>query len=224
MLMPNYIFEDDFIEFEPLIKSQFPNSIHVKKGHMIIDPNDIRTKYYYVLKGQASFVIRHEDGGAKVSSIRGKGSIFPLFYNFKRTNMEKILEVKARTDMELIVIPRSEFLRMMLENSGIAMAMLDAYGRYTTLLLHDMSNILFDSVYIRICNFLALQTLVSGDVVNMTHDDIAEVAGTTRATVSRALNILKCRNVVSISRQKICILSREKLLSGCSYAVNLNEN
>ena len=224
MLMPNYIFENDFIEFEQLFRTRFPDTIHVKSGQVIIGPEDPRKEYYYVIHGRASFVLRHEAGGAKVSSVRGQGTIFPLFYNFPSTNIERVLEVKARSNMELIVMPREDLLNLMLETPGIGVAMCDAYGKYTTLLLHEMTNILFDSVHIRVCDFLALQTQTSGDHISMTHDDIAELTGTTRATVTRVLNDLKNNEVISMSRKKIHILSREKLLAGCSYAVNQNTN
>lgn len=220
MLMPNYYFANEFSEFDYLLKSRFKTKVHVEKGTTIIHPGDTRKEYYYVVCGKATFILRHEDGGAKASSVRAAGSIFPLFYTYSSTSVESILEVRAQTAMDLLVIPRDDLHKLMLEFPEIAIAMCNAYGKYTTLLLHDSADTQFESARIRVCNFLALRALASGDVLTATHDCISEFTGITRATVSRILSDLNQQGIISTGRQKIEILSRELLLAECSYAIN----
>ena len=52
--------------------------------------------------------------------------------------------------------------------------------------------------------------------LKMTHQDLANMVGSSRETVTRALNRLQDEGVISISHQQISILDTEKLLDAQS--------
>jgi len=216
--MPSFLFTGEFSAFEHVFKERFSNIKRVKKNCTIIDLTDDRSKNcYYVLSGTASYVLRHENGYAKVSSLRGPGTIFPLYYTYSSTNMESSLEVTALSNMELIDIPKAELLKLMIEIPRIGIAMCDAYGKYATLLLYDMSSQLFESANIRVCSYLYIQQLSFGRILQMTHEEIGDVTGITRATVSKILSDLRKEGIVKTGRNSITIESPAKLLKYCSY-------
>lgn len=218
MIMPNFMFSGEFAAFEDVLKERFPNVKRFKKGDIIIGMNDDRSKNcYYVLSGTASYILHHENGGTKISSLRSKGTIFPLYYTYSSTNMESSLEMTALSDMVLIDIPKKELYDLMVEIPEVAIAMCDAYGKYTTLLLYEISSQLFESANNRVCSYIYIQHLSSDNIINMTHEDIGEATGVTRATVSRILSTLKKKGIISTSRSHIKVESSDDLLDYCSY-------
>ncbi len=218
MVTPNFLLSGEFKAFEPLLMERFRTVKHVKKGDVIIAMTADRSKNcYYVLNGIAAYIIRHENGGEKISSLRGEGTIFPLYYTYGSTNIEGSLDVVALSDMTMINIPKDAFFDLMIEIPRLCIAMCDAWGKYATLLLYDVSSQLFDSANIRVCSFLYIQSLSLGRRLTMTHEEIGTATGVTRATVSKILGALSKEGIVSIGRNHLNILSVERLLNYCSY-------
>lgn len=172
---------------------------------------------YYVLEGIASWVLRHENGGSKILSLRGPGTIVPLYYTYSSTAMEGTQEGIALSDMKLLCIPRQALRDLMLEVPHIAIAMCDAYVKYTTLLQYDVSSQVFDPANVRICSYLYIQYLSMGSAVNMTHEEIGEATGVTRATTSKVLSALAKDGIISTGRNRLTIIAVERLLEHCSY-------
>lgn len=225
MLMPQFLLAGEFSAFEPLLLKRFHNVKHFAAGDTIIQMNADRSKNcYYVLDGVASYIMRHEDGGAKISSLRGKGTIFPLYYTYGSTNMESSLDVVAVSDLMTLDIPKKELMQLIIEIPQFGISMCDAWGKYATLLLYDVSSQLFDSASIRICSFLYIQHFSSGQQITMTHEEIGLATGVTRATVSRVLGALAKDGIITIKRNCVRIVSLNRLLEHCSYVTSPSHN
>ena len=217
MIMTSFLLSGEFSKFESLFLEKFHTIRHIKAGETIIAPNDDRSKNcYYVLEGIAAYIIIHEKGSVKTSSLRGPGTIFPLYYTHESTHMEKVLDVVARTDMTLIDIPKSELRQLIMEQPELSLALCDAWGKYATLLLYDVSSQLFDSASVRVCSFLYIQFLTYGSHLQVSHEKIGEATNVTRATVTKILNNLAKAKIISTGRNKLSILDVEQLRQYCS--------
>lgn len=218
MIMTSFLLSGEFSDFQDLFLERFHRIRHVAAGETIIAMSDDRSKNcYYVLEGVAAYIIMHEKGGAKTSSLRGPGTIFPLYYTHESTHMERVLDVVAQTDMTLIDIPKPELMQLMVQDPQIAIAMCDAWGKYATLLLYDVSSQLFDSASVRVCSFLYIQFLTYGPHLKTSHEKIGEATGVTRATVTRILSDLVKNEIIATNRNKLTILDVDHLLEYCSY-------
>jgi CRP/FNR family transcriptional regulator len=164
----------------------------------------------------------HEDEGLVQLVLRGQGTIFPLYYSFRSTSLDQVLQVIALTDSELIVIPKDELLDLMLEMPFIAIAMLDAYGKFASYLDYVLVSRLYDSVRIRVCGFLLLHS--NGDsTIKLTHDQIAKAVGSSRAKVSEVISELKKESLIEARRGCIKVLDLEELSRRSSYIARIEE-
>lgn len=225
MLSPNFILKDDFLSFEKDFLERFRSVRQVNAGEVILGCGEDRSQLcFYVLSGLFACVIRHESGGIKVSTLRGRGTIFPLYYRYPSTSMEQGLEVVALEQARLLQIPKDALLAYMMEKPECAVAMLDVYGKYTTFLLYDATSQLFDSIRSKVCSFLYLQTPpeTPDAVLTMSQDEIGAATGVSRANVSRIINELKREHVLSADRRKLVIHARDHLLRYCSYLAGLD--
>lgn len=221
MIMPQFLLAGEFSAFEPILLERFHNRKHFSAGDTIIEMTADRSKNcFYVLSGVASYVMRHENGGTKITSLRGVGTIFPLYYTYSSTNMESSLDVIAVSDMEVIDIPKADLMQVMIDIPRFGIAMCDAWGKYATLLLYDVSSHLFDSANMRVCSFLYIQQLSSKNCIRMTHEEIGMATGVSRANVTRILGTLSKKGIISVARRRISILSVDQLLEYCSYTTS----
>lgn len=225
MLSPNYLLAGDFLEFESIFLERFPQRKSFAANEIIIDLPDDRSKVcYYVLRGTAVYTLLHENGGAKLSTMRGVGTIFPLYYTYQSTTMERNLEVTALTAVETIVIPKEELRKLLLEIPEIAIAIIDAYGKYATILLYDNASQFFDSVKIKVCSFIYLQCYGNNANVpsfNMTHEQISKMTGVSRANVSRTISELRRDGVITTGHDRISVRDKDALMEYCSYMASL---
>jgi len=225
MLSPNYLLAGDFLKFESIFLERFPERKTFAANEIIIDLPDDRSKVcYYVLHGTAVYTLLHENGGAKLSTMRGVGTIFPLYYTYQATTMERNLEVTALTTMETIVIPKEELHKLMLEIPEIAIAMIDTYGKYATILLYDNASQFFDSVKTKVSSFIYLQCYGNNANLpsfNMTHEQISKATGVSRANVSRTISELRRDGIISTEHNCIYVQDKDALMEYCSYMASL---
>ncbi|GAB2046003.1 hypothetical protein AGATL06_25020 [Agathobaculum sp. TL06] len=226
MFTPKFLLSGDFLRFEPLLLERFHTHIRYAAKDLILDLFNDRSKYcYYILQGSAAYTLRHSNGDEKLSTFRGKGTIFPLYFSFESTNMDYFLEVTAVTDIELLQIPKVAFRALMEEYPAIPFAMIDAYARYTALLNYDIASQVFDSVKVKICSFLWTTAFSdqhsAGLPITLTHEEIGRAVGVTRANVSRILSELRSEKIISTTRHSIRILDKDRLFQSCSCILSV---
>ena len=222
MIKPNIVLEGEFLAFEELLSKHFPIRRTFDRGETIYGFSDDRSKYcFYVVNGLVSCSYLSESGIEMTSTMRGRGTIFPLYYTYKSTTIERTLEFAAARKTELIVIPKPELSRLMREEFDLALAMMDAWGEYATYILYTAET-RFDSVRHRVCGFLALHRPGDGNI-RMTHEAIARATGTTRENVTRVLSDLQKAGIVQLSRGRIVILDGERLEAESSYVSTIEE-
>lgn len=220
LLLPSYLFSDEFRDFEEIILETSQDHVTYQKGEIISMPGDDRNYCYYVIEGVAIFYLIHSSGRHKATSFRGEGTIFPLYYDYSQTLMEKYLEIQAFTDLKLIRLTRKQMYSLMFKYSAFAIAMSNCYCRYTTLLLYDLGIQMFSDVLIKTANFLYIYLIYMDKEktreIRMSQEEIGATIGVTRSNVTRALSRLKQDGIIQISRGKIKVLSRRKLLKYCT--------
>lgn len=129
-------------------------------------------------------------------------------------------EAVATTPLELIIVPRGQFQRL-LDSSG-------AFRRYVFRSLGerlaDVTVVLEQVAFVRIESRLAaeiLRRVGTGDSARLTHQALASAIGSAREVVSRRLESLRKQGLLSLDRGRLRVLDRSRLerLAGDSEAV-----
>lgn len=185
--------------------------IQVKKGQFIFLQDDPCEKAYLVRSGCVSILLESLDGRKLVINEMRVGDFFGevgLLTSHLRSS-----SAIARTDSELLAVPREVFLevinhepalvRRMLELAAnrlressereSALAFLDAQGRLARLLLH-----------------LGEQELEKG-YITISQEELAERTGQTRQTVAKALGRWRRAGWLITGRGRIMLLNLEAL-------------
>ena len=180
--------------------------IRIEKGQFIFLQDDPSEKAYVVRSGLISIILESLDGRKLIINEMHSGDFFgEVGLLTKRSRSSSAI---ARTDSELLVLPRSAFMsileaepalvRRLLELTAIrlresseresALAFLDAQGRLARLLLQ-----------------LGRQELEKG-YITISQEELAERTGQTRQTVAKALGRWRRAGWLITGRGRIMLL------------------
>lgn len=116
----------------------------------------------------------------------------------------------AETALVAVALPQGTFDRLVAEEPSFRKFVYAAYSRRLLDLLHVVEEVVFGRIDVR----LAARLLALADKameISATHDDLARELGTAREVVSRVLQDFHKRGLISQSRGRIRILSREQI-------------
>jgi CRP/FNR family transcriptional regulator len=185
--------------------------VRVEKGQFIFFQDDPSDKAYLVRSGLISIILESLDGRKLVINEMRSGDFFGEVGLL--TKQSRSSSAIARTDGELLALPRQAFIsvmdmepalvRRMLEMTAVrlresseresALAFLDAQGRLARLLLQ-----------------LGRQELEKG-YITISQEELAERTGQTRQTVAKALGRWRRAGWLITGRGRIMLLKHAEL-------------
>ncbi len=221
MIKPNIVLEGEFSQFEDLFKENFPGELSYGAGETVLNLVDERDQYcYYVLSGSVKSDLVSKCGALRTSAIRSRGTVFPLYYTYAETSIEKVHEFVAMDrGCKLIRMRKSELLKLMVDVPAIGVAMMDAWGKFATYLCYLVTS-QGDSVRMRVCSLLYFSS-DSFETIHASQQQIAEGVGSSRETVTRVLCDLSRRNIIKQGRGVIRITNRAALEAMASSVAQL---
>lgn len=181
-------------------------------GRIFYMPEDTGEVLFLLKKGRVQ-LYRISPGGKKlVVATLGPGSIFGemslvgqgMHNTFAEAVDECLLCVMSRADVE----------RLIRQKPQVAFRFVEALGQRVTLLEASLEDIAFKSIPARLASLLLRLADEQGngsDVRGLTHQELAELIGTYRETVTQTLNDLKADGLVEIGRKHIHIVDRDGL-------------
>jgi CRP-like cAMP-binding protein len=194
---------------EKIILWQAGSLLNLSRHQVVYKPGQQATKVYFLLNGIVKVAV-HAEKKDIIKYVVRDGSLFGescLTGESQRRDFAYIMDDRA----EVIEFDATTVLSLMKRNFAFAQSLLHFIGerlRYTETQLEKV--VLKDSKS-RILEFLhqmgheqgkrvGYETLVKH---NMTHQDIADLTGTSRQMVTAVLNQLKRSNVLYFNRKKI---------------------
>jgi CRP/FNR family transcriptional regulator, anaerobic regulatory protein len=114
---------------------------------------------------------------------------------------------QVESDLEAVVMPRDVFIESVLQSSEFRCLVFHAIAERLAGLMALVDDVAFRTLDARI----AAAILRNGDVVEMTHQALADELGSSREAVSRALGALAARGIVRLGRRRIDIVDRDAL-------------
>jgi CRP/FNR family cyclic AMP-dependent transcriptional regulator len=181
-------------------------------GKMFYMPEDSGEVLFLLKKGRVQLYRISPNGKKLVVATLGPGSIFGemslvgqgMHNTFAESVDECLLCVMSRADVE----------RLMREKPMVAFRFVEALGERLTRLESRLEDIAFKSIPARRASLLLRLASDEGDGMHIdgyTHQDLGEMLGTYRETITQTLNEFKGDGYVDISRKHIEILDRASL-------------
>ena len=181
-------------------------------GRIFYMPEDSGEVMFLLKKGRVQLYRISPSGKKLVVATLGPGAMFGemsmvgqgMHNTFAESVDECLLCVMSRADVE----------RLMREKPMVAFRFVEALGDRVTQLESRLEEIAFKSIPARLASLLLRLDIEQGGndrVGGYTHQDLGEMLGTYRETITQTLNEFKADGLVSISRKSIQILDRDRL-------------
>ncbi|MFA5664502.1 Crp/Fnr family transcriptional regulator [Castellaniella sp.] len=186
-------------------------TIEVAAGDSLFDQGQIDKSFYVVLSGKIHVSTISEHGSEAILNIMGPGSVigeaaaFLLKPRFSRT--------RAVVDSTLLRFESDQIRRFIIEDPDFAMALLYLLSIKQRQMVERLRQAIFDTPERRILDFLRQfyfthqeeDTPDNAVAVNLTHEQIGNLTGLSRVTVTRILNRLKTEEILAFSGKRILL-------------------
>lgn len=215
----DYDFYSNLLKQHPLLGSASAESIQslsthcyfksLLKGKHTIDTHNHFYQFYFITEGKLKVYNLNSLNKHFTLFILSKNDVFDVFTlinNAKHHVCYEILE-----NLELVVCP-IDYLRNWLKNNP---EILSAFFRYTIKKFELLESHILDlgtnSVPSRLANLLLVnlnyETRQIQEINNLTHDELAQLIGTSRAVCNRHLQEFKKSGIIEVSRKHIHVLN-----------------
>src|SRR3984893_1833316 len=193
--------------------------IEVPKGKYIYFEAYNHNKLYFIKSGLIKIGYIDEEGNEKVKEIIQKGEIFGQL-TLENNNLNGEFAQAYKNDVSLCAFTIEDFEKLLKRKPDLALK----YSKQVGAKLRNIENRLVDllnkDVKTRLIHFLwQLVRQNIGEKTSdgfcmpnyLTHEDIANLIGSSRQTVTSLINELGTEKILSYDRQQICFLDVKKL-------------
>jgi CRP/FNR family transcriptional regulator, cyclic AMP receptor protein len=200
-------------ELERIATVAIPRSF--PKAVRVFHEGDHSDACYIVRKGDLRVTREHSDGRAIALATLGPGDIFGELAMLDGGT--RSASVETLTDADLLGLPATDVRRVIAGHGDIAAKLIVAITRRLRETNERVARQSFQTVPSRVAGVLAQLTAEEASeerpqiTVRMTQADLAQLAGTSRESVSRFLATLERAGVVAVGRGRVTVLEPRRL-------------
>lgn len=191
------------------------------KHQVLYKPGQTTTKVYLLLKGSVKVTV-HAEKKDIIKYVVRPGGLFGeshLLGDLQRRDFAYAMD----DAIEALEMDAATLLMLMRRNFAFAQSLLYFLGERLRYTENQLEKIVLKDSKSRILEFLHQMGIEQGKRVgfetlvkhNLTHQDIADLTGTSRQMVTAVLNQLKRLNVVYFNRKKILFRDLDALPAAC---------
>ncbi len=187
-------------------------------GSTIYAQHEPHSNFYFIVEGSALATVYSEGGPMLTVEIMGPGALFgeaPAI-----CNEERLVTVEAHTDCVLVSYSSKETLEAITVNPELALIIIRVMAQKQRSLLEKT----FVSAHrTHESSILALfKRFMDADQlrIELTHQQIGDIIGASRLTVTRRLAILKEAGLIMTEREKVTILDPDGLAHLAEQAIS----
>ena len=188
------------------------------RGVRVFHEGDTSDACYIVRSGDLRVTREHSDGRAIALATLAAGDIFGELAMLDGGSRSASVETLA--DSELLALPAQDVRRLLAKHPDIAVKLIVALVRRLRETNERVARQSFQTVPSRVAGVLAqlvaedaLPEGREGITVRMTQADLAQLAGTSRESVSRFLATLERAGVVTVGRGRVTVVQPRRLRS-----------
>lgn len=187
----------------------------IPAGNRVFHEGDSSDACYIVREGKFRVTREHSDGRAITLATLGPGEVFGELAMLDGDTRSASAE--ALTDGELLALPANDVRNLLARHPEISVKLVAALVRRLREANERISRQSFQTVPSRVAGVLSqlvAETSGGGEgevTIRMNQADLAQLAGTSRESVSRFLADLERAGVVRSGRGRVTVLDRGKL-------------
>jgi CRP/FNR family transcriptional regulator len=183
------------------------NLLRLPAGSVVFRPNEGCQGFPIVLRGTVQ-VARHMDGGREFVLYEvGAGESCVMSTGCLLGNAHYNAQGRCLTDVELAIVPRNTFERLVAEHKPFREEVLGLFVERMQRLMELVEEVGFQRLEQR----LAAGLLGKGQRVEMSHEQLAHALGVSRESVSRQLKQFEAQGWVKLGRGAVDILEPRAL-------------
>lgn len=183
---------------------------HFGKGEVVFHRDDPADSLHLIQKGRFAVRIAGPVGDVVTVAVRGPGQAFGELA-LVAAGRRRAATVAALEDGETFAVYEGDFERVRREHPEVDRVLIASLAAEVSLLDERLLEALYVSAERRVVRRLLELAEVYDETIPLTQEVIAELAGTSRATVNRVLNEEEKRGTVALRRGKTTLLDREAL-------------
>ena len=189
----------------------------VSKGNVIFYEDDPGTSCYMILAGKVKIVVNADDGREHILGVLQENDFFgemSLIDGQPRSASAISVE-----DVTMITIQRDEFLKLLRSNPDISLKLLVALSHRLRVTDRNLESLAFLSAPGRVARLLLELGKENGEKTpegttfthNMTRQELASLAGTSRETLTRVLMDYQDRGIIVLDKNRLTLKNEAKL-------------
>lgn len=182
-------------------------------GKIFYMPEDSGEVLFLLKKGQVQIYRLAPNGKKLVVATLGPGAVFGEMSLIGQGMHNTFAE--AVDECLLCVMSRADVERLIREKPDVAFRFLETMGNRVSTLESHLEDIAFKSIPARLAGLLLrLSEEQGGDNIRgYTHQDLSEMLGTYRETITQTLNEFKADGLIAIGRKRITLVDMNRLQS-----------
>jgi CRP/FNR family transcriptional regulator, cyclic AMP receptor protein len=180
-------------------------------GNVFYMPEETGEVLFLLKKGTVQLYRLTPEGKKIVIATLGPGSLFGEMSLIGQGMHSTFAE--AVDECKLCVMSRADVERLMREKPQVALRIVEALGERLVHTERQLEEVAFKSIPARLASLLLRLADEQGDetIKGYTHQDLAEMVGTYRETVTLTLSELKAEGLVETGRKRLVITNRAGL-------------
>ncbi|SDY61166.1 CRP/FNR family transcriptional regulator, anaerobic regulatory protein [Evansella caseinilytica] len=176
----------------------------LKDKEILFMEGDKRTHVYVLGKGTILISKLTETGEESLINVLGEGEIFPHTGFFDQAPYPGT--AKAKKDVKVLAIPIERFEMLIKNHPELAFRMIQVMNEKIVFLQKKLNEVLSLNVEARLMGALAHLQETQGNTIFLTHQEIGNIIGSTRETVSRQLKKWEKNNWVEVKKDRIILI------------------
>lgn len=197
-------------EIQTVLENSAPKKIY-EKGDIIYYQGDFANSFYYLSKGKVNVFMTSPDGIEKTLNTAQNGEILGEAAFFDK--MPRVSSAKAVLKSEIVLIDRKNLIELIRQYPKLAMELLENQARRIRMLSSQIDSMTFLQADARIAQLLLQYKIKDKNktAVYLTHEEIGNMAGVSRVTVSKILNRFFKNGVIKTNYREIEIKNQTAL-------------
>jgi CRP/FNR family transcriptional regulator, cyclic AMP receptor protein len=182
------------------------------RGEVVFHRDDPANALHLIVEGRFAVVITTPLGETAMLAVRGPGDAFGELALVSGGEAARSATVSALEAAETRSVLQEDFERLRREHAGIDAVLVAILAERVRRLSERLTEAYYLSAETRVLRRLVEVADLYGGPVPLPQEALAELAGTSRATVNRVLREQEHRGVVELGRAKIIVLDRDALI------------
>lgn len=199
--------EEELTEISQLLTYQA-----VKKKQVLFHESDPCDVIYFITEGRIKVYKTTKDGREQIVNLLSEGDMFPLVGLYGGDVYPATAEVVESGQIYSMNV--SLFVKFLEENPTLSVKLLKELERKIKELQRRLTDVLSKDISEKIYNMLCSLAKTKGTPtedgyvleIELTHQEIADMVGTTRETASRTLSQLKKDEKIKMNQQRIIVM------------------